>query len=160
MKASIWRVLLVTAGLVLQSATAHAEQRFSILQDLPVITHIDMGDAGHSHGDIMAFEAPFSLEDGTKGTMNGIIMTVDIPLPNSGDFYDRIAQIMINFGHADSLVVAGSAVYESGDTEMRANHMQHRAVVGGTGRFIGARGEMITVRRDAGHYEHHITLID
>jgi len=37
---------------------------------------------------------------------------------------------------------------------------QLRAVVGGTGRFIGARGQVLTTRRDAGHYEHSFTLLD
>ena len=37
---------------------------------------------------------------------------------------------------------------------------QVRAVVGGTGHYIGARGQMLTTRRGQGHYEHNITLID
>jgi hypothetical protein len=35
-----------------------------------------------------------------------------------------------------------------------------RAVIGGTGRFIGARGQMSTLRKDTGHYLHTITLVD
>jgi hypothetical protein len=33
------------------------------------------------------------------------------------------------------------------------------AVVGGTGKYIGARGQMVTTRRDDGTYRHVLTLL-
>lgn len=139
---------------------ASADQTFSILQELPAITHVDIGAPDSSHGDVMAFEAPFIAEDGTSGEMHGIIVTVAIPIEGSDLFLDRIAQIVVNFGDINTLVVAGTAAYPTGQAEMAADSPHVRAVIGGTGRFIGARGQMVTIRRDAGHYEHTFTLVD
>jgi hypothetical protein len=149
---------LALIGLV--AVPASANQTFSILQELPAITHVDIGAPGSSHGDVMAFEAPFTAEDGTTGEMHGVIITVSIPIEGSDPFLDRIAQIVVNFGDTNTLVIAGTASYPTEQAEMAPDSPHIRAVIGGTGRFIGARGQMVTTRRDAGHYEHTFTLVD
>jgi hypothetical protein len=150
---------LALASLVF-AGTAAANQVLSIVQDLPTITHVDIGGDGISHGDIMAFQAPFTAQDGTTGTMSGMIITVDIDIGDGGHFLDRIAQIIVDFGASDTLVIGGIASYPGGEAEMAPDAPQLRAVIGGTGRFIGARGQVLTTRRDAGHYEHSFTLLD
>lgn len=137
-----------------------AAETFKITQSVPNIAHIDIGSPGASHGDLMAFEAPFETEDGKTGVMSGLITTVSIPTENDGDFLDRIGHLVIEFGGIDSLVLAGKAMYRSGQAEMSPNMAQVRAITGGTGRFIGARGQITTTRLDAGHYEHLIELVD
>ena len=154
------RVATFALASLMAAASAEAEQTFSIVQDIPSISHVDVGAEGASHGDIMAFEADFTAEDGTTGIMSGMVITVDIPIGENGHFLDRMAQIVVDFGGADTLVIAGSAAYPSGQEEMAQDTPQLRAVTGGTGRFIGARGEVLTTRRDAGHYEHSFTLLD
>ena len=149
---------LALVGLV--AVPASADQTFSILQELPAITHVDIGAEGSSHGDVMAFEAEFTADDGTSGEMHGVIITVSIPIGENELFLDRIAQIVVNFGNTDTLVIAGTAAYPNGQAEMAPDSPHVRAVIGGTGRFIGARGQMVTTRRDAGHYEHTFTLVD
>ena len=108
----------------------------------------------------MAFEAVFTADDGASGEMHGVIITVSIPIGENELFLDRIAQIVVNFGNTDTLVIAGTAAYPNGQAEMAPDSPHVRAVIGGTGRFIGARGQMVTTRRDAGHYEHTFTLVD
>ena len=44
--------------------------------------------------------------------------------------------------------------------EMAHGNEQVRAVIGGTGTFIGARGEVVTVRHEGGTYDHHFVLLD
>jgi hypothetical protein len=91
--------------------------------------------------------------------MSGIIITVDIP-ESDGEFFDRVGNIALDFGGIDTLVVGGRSVYAIGDGEMVVDAPQVRAITGGTGRFIGARGQITTTRRDAGHYDHKIELVD
>ncbi|MCP4382221.1 MAG: dirigent protein, partial [Hyphomicrobiales bacterium] len=59
-----------------------------------------------------------------------------------------------------SLVVAGESVYAREATEMDADRPQIRAVVGGTGRFLGARGQVTTTRNADGTYEHVFELLN
>ena len=152
--------LAFACALLIAGTSVQAAETFSILQDKPELTVIDLGEDGSSHGDILAFEASFTGEDGAKGIMSGLITTVDIPTGTDEVFFDRIADIVLDFGGIDTLVVGGKAVYVSGDGEMNVDAPQVRAVTGGTGRFIGASGQMTTTRRDAGHYEHKIELLD
>ena len=148
--------LLVSAPLL---ASNQEIETFTIIQDNPVIKHIDLGAPGGSHGDLLAFEASFADKDGNKGVMSGVIITVALPDGIGGQFYDRIGNVALDFGGIDSLVLAGKSLYPTGAGEMQVDAPQVRAVTGGTGRYLGARGQMTTTRRDAGHYEHVIELL-
>jgi len=141
------------------TGNARAGQDLVLIQDLPAITHVDVGIEGHTHGDLMAFEAAFSSSQG-DGVMSGILITVDIPIGTNGHFFDRVSQIVFDFGGVDTIVIGGKSVYPGGRSEMLHNAEQVRPILGGTGRFIGARGQVSTTRRDQGHYEHHLRLVD
>ena len=147
---------------VATAPTAGAEEHttFKLHQDAPALVPVDITLAGASHGDMLAFEAKISGDDGSAGTLRGILITVDLP-DESGDLLeDRIGQLIFDLGNGSSLVVAGGSVYPSKGTEMAANTEQVRAVVGGTGTYIGARGQVTTVRNDDGSYEHSFELLD
>ena len=152
-------ILSAVFALSVTALSAHADTAFHIIQAQPKLVHIDVGTDGASHGDLMAFEATFTTEDGGSGIMSGILITVDIP-EGDGVFFDRIGNIALDFGGVDSLVVGGHSTYAAGVGEMAVDLPQVRAIIGGTGRFIGARGQMTTTRRYAGHYDHKIELVD
>jgi hypothetical protein len=152
-------ILTIACALALTGTSAQAEETFHIVQQKPELVHIDLGKDGASHGDILAFEAGFTTEGGKTGIMSGIITTVSIP-EKEGEFFDRVGNIVLDFGGIDSLVVAGNSVYAVSAGEMVVDAPQVRAITGGTGRFIGARGQITTTRRDAGHYDHKIELVD
>lgn len=156
---SILAIAFIACVLALTGGSAQAAETFHIVQEKPVLVHVGMGKKGASHGDLVAFEASFTTEDGKKGVMSGIIITVDIP-ESDGKFFDRVGNIALDFGGIDTLVVGGRSVYAIGDGEMVVDAPQVRAITGGTGRFIGARGQITTTRRDAGHYDHKIELVD
>jgi hypothetical protein len=52
----------------------HKIETITIIQDNPVIKHIDFGVPGDSHGEMLAFEASFADKDGK--VMSGIITVV------------------------------------------------------------------------------------
>ncbi len=149
------------ALLALAVAPAHADERtiLKVRQEAPVLVTVDVGQPGASHGDILAFEAAIAREDGKAGTLRGMLTTVDIP---DGDdlLEDRVGQLVFDLGDGDMLVVAGSSVYPPGGVEMAAEAGQVRAVIGGTGAFIGARGQVTTIRAADGHYDHSFELVD
>lgn len=150
---------LTCASLVFTSLT-YAAQTFTITQEKPQIQHVDVGTPGMSHGDILAFEASFTAKDGKKGIMSGLITTVSLPTGAGDEFLDRIGTIVFDFGSVDSLVITGKSLYGSSQNEMKDQAPQIRAITGGTGRFIGARGQVTTTRHANGLYEHEIQLVD
>jgi hypothetical protein len=145
------------------SAPAYASksdiETFTVIQAQPTIKHIDVGAAGGSHGDMLAFEAPFTTENGAKGVMSGIIITVALPDGVGGEHFDRVGNIVLDFGGVDSLVLAGKSLYGTGEGEMTKYTPQVRAVTGGTGRYIGARGQITTTRVTSGEYKHVVELL-
>ena len=154
-------VAAVWWGLTLGASEAIADEptEFTVHQDNPALATVDLGYAGKSHGDMLAFEATISTEDGVEGLLSGILITVALPRGQSA-FEDRIGNLVFKFGDSDSLVVAGGSVYPQDETEMNTNQPQVRAVIGGTGKYIGARGEVTTTRNDDGTYDHAFKLID
>ncbi|MDA8962135.1 hypothetical protein N9H37_02150 [Congregibacter sp.] len=145
---------------VVIAPSAFAERSFKVVQDLPSITHVDVGVEGGSHGDVMAFEAPFITEDNLSGVLSGIVTTVAITDTEGEPFTDRIGTLVFEFGETGTLIVTGGSRYALGQAEMQTDTPQVRAITGGTGRFMGARGQVTTMRKDAGHYQHYFELID
>jgi hypothetical protein len=160
------RVVALTCTAILVSVSSFldagaAERRtFKVRQDVPVLVTVDVGSPGASHADMLAFEATITSDDGTAGVLRGILTTVDIP-DDSGDvFEDRVGQLVFDLGDGNMLVVSGASVYPPQSVEMAPNKEQVRAVIGGTGDFIGARGQVTTIRADQGHYDHTFELLD
>ena len=143
---------------VLQAA--EVTTKFTIHQDEPSLARVDIGQKGQSHGDLMAFDATVQATNGEEGKLSGFVLTVDIPEKEHEVFQDRIVSMVFDFGNANTLVISGKSVFpHSGELEIAKNNPQIRAIVGGTGKYIGARGQITTVRDDEG-YTHVIELVD
>ena len=141
-------------------ASAQDDQAsFAISQDVPALAVVARAETGASPGDMLAFEASITHEDGREGVLRGLLVTVDIPDATGDLLEDRVGQLVFDLGEGNSLVVAGASVYESQADEMTPGAPQVRAVVGGTGQYIGARGEVETIRNADGSYEHVFTLL-
>lgn len=153
---------LALAALSVSAACADAaeiKRTLKIHQEKPALSHLDLGMQGASHGDMLAFEAAVSGDGGLKGVMYGLLTTVDIA---EGDdaFEDRAGQVFLDLGNGNSIAVAGMSVYKNNSREMDPNAPQIRAVIGGTGGYIGTRGQVTTTRNLDGSYEHVVELLD
>lgn len=156
-------IAIISGVLILSLSTAQlalAEERFAIVQEAPTIEHIDSGYSADSSGDVTSFIAEIIHEDGTRGVMHGLLHAVATKQLDGVEVVHKHGQVVIQFGSGDSLIVNGSAIYPSGLVEMSANAPQRRAITGGTGRYVGARGEMTTTRNENGQYDHEILLVD
>ncbi len=156
-------------GFALGSASAlpaaQAEQHtrtFVLTQQPPTLHPIDLHIEGASVADMVLYEASIAGELGESGLLTGFLITADVPDAETNDLHqDRLGQLSFDLGNGTSLVVAGEAIYPSEDVEMTADAAQVRAVVGGTGDFLGARGQVETTRNDDdGSYRHEFTLLD
>jgi hypothetical protein len=150
----------VAAALLAQLVHAGETNVFMVRQEAPVMAHADLATEGASHGDMLAFQAKFVMESGTAGVLNGLLITVDIADGELDLLEERIGQLAFDFGNGDSILAAGQSVYPGSDHEMSADTPQRRAVIGGTGIYMGARGQITTTRNTDGSYEHMFELMD
>ena len=136
----------------------------------PMIEVFDYGFPGGSAGDIIVWHAPLAKALLTKdapdveiGLCTGTMIVVrsggEPLVGEGGDREDRMTQVEFDWhDSSDSLVIAGSHPYRRNAPQSDRAIM--RAVVGGTGRFIGARGEIVSTPLGNGWYEHRVRLID
>jgi hypothetical protein len=137
-------------------------EEFTIHQDAPVIVPLDTGAAGPTAGDSFYFHA--ALRVAPAGPVVGEVFgtkvvvktaTVEQPLVEQ-----RITNLVFTFNdRRHQIVVAGVADYPVADAEFDPDQPVVRAIVGGTGQFIGARGELTTTRHPMDGYTQAFALI-
>jgi len=136
----------------------------------PRIDVFDYGFPGGSAGDLVVWHAPLASALPTKqnpeveiGICTGTMIVVKSggdPLPGEdGAREHRMTHVELDWhGSDDSLVIMGSHPYQQHAPQ--SDQAILRAVIGGTGRFIGARGEVRSTPIGGGWYEHRIRLVD
>lgn len=119
-------------------------------------TVVPLYDGGESFGDAMAFEGPISGPDGLVGVIAGVLHTARL-LDGTGS--DRVGSAIFRFGGDDSICVSGVTSYRPDQSISTAGTRRDGAVIGGTGQFIGAKGERESVRNEDGSWTHTFTLL-
>jgi hypothetical protein len=141
-----------------QNQSSSAWQTLTFIQDKPLLTHVNLGDTAHGHGDGMAFEAVLKDTAGTAvGEVLGWMVTVDIvdgDSVNAVHISDRIGTMVFKFEDENKIIASGGTVYHKGEQIMKLGIAQKRAVVGGTGKYKGIKGEVTTTRNEDGTYTH------
>ena len=157
-------VTVACAAAVLGMPTASADKQTHTLvlsQAAPSLRPVGGGASGVSVGDILFYEARITGDHGENGMLTGVLMTADVADPDTGDLdADRLGQLSFDLGGGNTLLAIGETVYRADDVEITTSLPQLRAVVGGTGSFMGARGQVMTTRNPDGSYRHEFTLID
>lgn len=153
-------VLFSTALFILscQNQVDSGWQKLTFIQEKPLLTHVNLGDTAHSHGDGMAFEAILKDTSGTKvGEVLGWLVTVDVmdgDSANAIQISDRIGTMVIDLGDENEIIAQGGTSYHYGHHQMKIGVPQKRAITGGTGKYKGINGEVTTTRNDNGTYTH------
>jgi hypothetical protein len=128
------------------------------IQEKAVLTHINLGDTAHGHGDAMAFEAALKDTSGNVvGEILGWIITTDIMEGDSAApiyVMERIGSVVLNFGNEDEIVSQGIVSYTKGEKLIKLGAAQTSAITGGTGKFKGISGQLTTTRNEDGSYLH------
>ena len=94
----------------------------------------------------------------TIGSCNGT-MQITKRRTSEDEAEHRMTMIDLDWNDSpDSLIVVGSHRYPNDQTQSRTPI--YRAILGGTGRFVGAMGEIISTKLPSGWYRHEIWLID
>jgi hypothetical protein len=141
-----------------QNQTGSTWQTLTFTQDKPFLTHLNLGDTAHGHGDGMAFEAVLKDTTGTAvGEVLGWMVTADIVDGDSANLVhitERIGTMVLKFDDENKIIAAGGTSYQKGEQVMKLGIAQKRAVVGGTGKYRGIKGEVTTSRNEDGTYKH------
>ena len=118
-------------------------------------TVVDLGPAGKSPGDLYVYDG--ILKQGSKRI--GKIYGSNTSLKLEGDREIVQGQLSFDFGGGDSILVVGVSAYPSeGPHGFIPGETFGRVVVGGTGIYAGARGNVATTRRPDDTYKHVVRL--
>jgi hypothetical protein len=152
---------IFTAALFLLSCQNQADsswQTLTFIADKAFLTHVNIGDSAHGHGDGTAFEGVLKDTAGaTVGEVLGWLVTVDIVDGDSANpvyITDRVGTMVFKFDEDNKIVTSGGVIYPKGEQQMDIGIAQKRAVVGGTGKYKGIKGEVTTTRNEDGTYKH------
>ena len=157
--------LVASAILVLSLAGCSSKSgtttTFTVQQGKPHLQSLPVEQSGHAMGDLLAFVAPITRDGKPNGTISGTLVTVDMPGDGIGEetFESRISTIVMRFGPTDCITLSGSAVYPTTASEMAPSAPQVRAITGGTGTYMGARGQVTTTHNADGTYTHVVELL-
>lgn len=142
-----------------EAITSTITHEFTIHQDAPKLEQIDHANPGASHGDEVFFTASIKDHKGNEGLLHGTLKTLSANHPADENFVElRSGQLIFSFNNYQ-LIVMGRTDYELNTTEMNVDNQQVRAVVGGTGKMIGARGQVVTTKNNDGTYTHHFEVL-
>ena len=115
------------------------------------LSTVDLGPKGKSGGDVYVFDGPLLDSDEAKSI--GSVYGTQTSIALDSDSETVQAMITYDFRHGDRITVGGISEYPRGDTGLVENKAFERPILGGTGRYGGARGTVTSVRRSDGSYE-------
>jgi hypothetical protein len=108
-------------------------------------------------GTVRFFESIVQSTSGKAvGRFHASVTTVDM---SPADVVEtRMRNVVFSLA-GGQIVASGIGLYPNTEMVLAAEVPAHIAIVGGTGKFIGARGEVTTIRRPDGTYRHVLTLL-
>lgn len=130
-------------------------------QDAPVLSPVDVGAPGNSPGDAYYFSANLHATAGGPviGEVFGTKTLVKQSAPGA-NAEQRATMLYFTFNdRKDQIVVAGVPDYRADTPEFDPNVPVVRAVLGGTGKYFNAEGELTSIRNPDGTYRQDFRLV-
>jgi len=123
---------------------------------------LDLGAPGNSLGDVYHFSAPLRSERGgpVTGEVIGSKTLVKVATGADSNLERRATLLFFTFAdRKDQIIAFGVADYTPSAPEFDAGQSVVRPVLGGTGKYMGARGQVTTTRSADGSYTQVFTLL-
>lgn len=109
-------------------------------------------------GDYSVFDSPVYKDGELYGSMVGSLTKVGaLGSGSHPEREERLVSAIFDLPEGQ-INVMGLSFYNPDATKMEKKEPYVRAIVGGTGAYVGARGEVSTVHNDDDTYTHTITL--
>jgi hypothetical protein len=157
--------LLLTSSLIAgcgQRSTNPSTETFTVYEDAPKLSLLDLGAPGNSLGDVYHFSAQLHGKPGgpVTGEVIGSKTLVKIATDANPSLERRATLMFFTFAdRKDQIIAFGVADYSPSAAEFDAGQPVVRAILGGTGKYIGARGELSSTRNADGSYTQAFTLV-
>ena len=156
----------LSGSLLIAACGAHSNnsstETLTIYQDAPEMSLLDLGAPGNSLGDIYHFSAALHSERGgpITGEVVGSKTLVKLPTDTNPTLERRATLMFFTFADAkDQMIAFGAADYSPSVPEFDAGKSVVRPVLGGTGKYMGARGQVTSTRNQDGSYTQIFTLL-
>jgi hypothetical protein len=145
-----------------QRSTDPSSETLTVYQDAPTLNLLDNGPSGNSPGDVHHFFAPLHSRPGgpVTGEVFGTKTLVKLATDANPNLEQRTTLLSFTFGdRKDQIIVLGVVDYSPTGPEFNASQPVVRAVLGGTGKYMGARGQLTSTRNADGSYTQVFTLL-
>lgn len=158
-------VALLVSGLVGACGphcTSPSTETLTIYEDAPALTPLDLGPPGNSPGDLYYFSAALHSSAGgpVTGEVFGSKTLVKLAAQANPNSEKRATILFFTFNSGqDQIMALGAGDYPPTAAEFGADQPVVRAILGGTGKYIGARGQLTSTRNKDGSYMQVFTLL-
>jgi hypothetical protein len=135
---------------------------FTLFSETVGTTLIDTSPPGPSIGDLTYYYANLRLQPGAGivGRVFGRNSVVAFGTSADPELGPRLTHLVfVSNDLSTQLVVDGIVNYPVSGAEFAVDQPVFRSIVGGTGLFLGARGELTTTRLATGGYRQDFTLL-
>jgi hypothetical protein len=145
-----------------QHSTTPSTETFTVYEDAPKMSLLDLGAPGNSLGDVYHFSAPLHSKRGgpVTGEVIGSKTLVKVPTEANPNLERRATLMFFTFDdRKDQIIAFGVADYSPNVPEFEAGQPVVRAILGGTGKYMGARGQLTSTRNADGSYTQAFTFL-
>lgn len=125
----------------------------------PDPTYLDLGPAGDSTGDQRIWQFGGKTAEGEAVTMDWVMITTGQADTASG-LESRMTSAVFSFGSgtSDRILVEGIGMYPTKGSTVKIDATLERAIIGGTGKYAGARGTVLTTHLSDGTWQHVLSV--
>ena len=159
-------VRAIRPALTSGNAAAMSERLVVRVAHGPVTTanaqYIDAAPAGPSVGDLRTYYLPLTRpgRTGRIGYLTGTLLTTATARPRAGMELRAADLVFVVGGPADQIVVGGVSAYPQSAPALTEKSVVTRPVIGGSGKYAGARGWCVTTHfpNDTWTHVFHLTV--
>ena len=156
----------LSASALITACGAHSAnpstETFTVYEDAPKMSLLDLGAPGKSLGDVYHFVAALHSSPGgpVTGELIGSKTLVKVPTDANPNLERRATLMFFTFDEGkDQIIALGVADYLPSAPEFEPGKSAVRAVLGGTGKYMGARGQVTSTRNADGSYTQAFMLL-
>lgn len=138
------------------SAKANATEQFTIeVDNIRTITNVDVPPAGLSVGDIRYLNGTLRSENETGPIIGELFISKAVVRLEPGQRFMAMTNHIFTFKNKIDQIVAGGV----DESPMIMNETAVRAIWGGTGKYFGVRGQLVTTLKADGNYTDVFTIL-